>query len=76
MNNMKFGQQILARQLRISSRRDVDLISVLLLAMFTAFMAYVARLNPVTHDAFHEMALVGLILRLCHPLYIMNGRLV
>ncbi len=58
MNSMKFGQQILARQLRISSRRDVDLISVLLLAMFTAFIAYVARLNPVTHDAFHEMALV------------------
>ena len=58
MNSMKFGQRALARQLRIGSRRDVDLISVLLLAMFTAFLAYVARLNPVTHDAFHEMALV------------------
>jgi hypothetical protein len=58
MTTQKFGQESLARQLHISSRRDVDLISVLLLAMFAAFVAYVARLNPVTHDAFHEMALV------------------
>lgn len=33
------------------------LIAAVLLAVALAFMAYVARLNDVTHDAFHEMAL-------------------
>lgn len=43
---------------RIGRRRDVALIAALCLAVLTGFFAYVARLSDVTHDAFHEMALV------------------
>lgn len=37
--------------------RDVRLAGWLLLALISAFIAYIARMHEVTHDAFHEMAL-------------------
>lgn len=37
--------------------RDYQLAGWLMLALATGFLAYVTRLNSVTHDAFHEMAL-------------------
>ncbi len=48
----------LARQLRIGRRRDVVLIGGLIGAMLVGFLAYIARVNSVTPDAFHEMSLV------------------
>ncbi len=38
--------------------RNVRLASALLLALAACFLAYVTRLQEITHDAFHEMALV------------------
>lgn len=38
--------------------RNVRLAGAMLLALAAGFIAYVARLQEITHDAFHEMALV------------------
>ena len=46
------------RNLRIGLHRDGRLIVAACLATFLGFVAYVSRLSDVTHDAFHEMALV------------------
>lgn len=46
------------RNLRLGRFRDWRLISTLLAGVSLAFVAYIARLSDVTHDAFHEMALV------------------
>ncbi|MDX1927084.1 MAG: hypothetical protein SFV81_11230 [Pirellulaceae bacterium] len=48
---------ILRTNLRVGSSRDVILIAWLLLAVACGFLAYIARLQEVTHDVFHEMAL-------------------
>jgi hypothetical protein len=47
----------LRHNLRIGLGRDAVLIATVLIAVAAGFLAYVARLNDVTHDAFHEMAL-------------------
>lgn len=47
----------LRHNLRIGLGRDAVLIATVLLAVAAGFLAFVARLNDVTHDAFHEMAL-------------------
>ncbi len=44
--------------LRIGVTRDGRFLGVVCVAAWLAFLAYVARLSDVTHDAFHEMALV------------------
>jgi hypothetical protein len=44
--------------LRLGRYRDVRFIAILCLTSFIAFLAYIARLSDITHDAFHEMALV------------------
>jgi len=44
-------------KMRVGSSRDVVLIAWLLIAVACGFLAYVARLQEVTHDVFHEMAL-------------------
>lgn len=46
------------RNLRIGTFRDARLIGSVCVASWLLFVAYVARLREVTHDAFHEMALV------------------
>ncbi len=43
--------------MRLGASRDVVLIAWLFLAVASGFLAYVARLQEVTHDVFHEMAL-------------------
>ncbi len=43
--------------LRIGARRDVVLAGWLLFALACGFLAYVARMHEITHDAFHEMCL-------------------
>jgi len=48
----------LKSNLLIGMRRDVVFIATLCIATLVAFYAYVARLSDVTHDAFHEMALI------------------
>ena len=53
-----FCHRFLASSLRISPRRDVGLVAVLVGAAAIVFVAYVARMHGVTHDVFHEMALV------------------
>lgn len=46
------------RNLRIGDFRDARLIGSVCVASWLLFLAYVARLREVTHDAFHEMALL------------------
>lgn len=46
------------RNLRIGTNRDARLLGSVCIASWLLFLAYVARLREVTHDAFHEMALV------------------
>ena len=48
---------IFRANMRIGSSRDVVLIAWLFVAVACGFLAYVARLQEVTHDVFHEMAL-------------------
>lgn len=43
--------------LRIGASRDNRLIGWLLIAVFFSFLAYVARMHRIDHDAFHEMSL-------------------
>lgn len=49
---------IAQHNLRIGPGRDVALVGWLLFALLASFLAYIARMHEVTHDAFHEMALV------------------
>jgi len=48
----------LQQNLQIGRLRDGRYIAVLAAALLIAFFAYIARLSDITHDAFHEMALV------------------
>lgn len=48
----------LHRNLQIGRLRDGRYVAILAGAILIAFLAYIARLSAVTHDAFHEMALV------------------
>lgn len=54
----KRSTNLLHRFLRLGAQRDARLAGWLLLALGTSFLAYVARLHEITHDAFHEMSLV------------------
>ncbi len=49
--------RLLSANLRLGRARDVRLTGWLLLALAGGFLAYVARVNEITHDVFHEMAL-------------------
>jgi hypothetical protein len=49
--------RLVAGNLRLGAERDVQLAFWLLLALATGFLAYVARMHEITHDAFHEMSL-------------------
>ncbi len=48
---------ILRANMKVGSSRDIVLIAWLFVAIACGFLAYVARLQEVTHDVFHEMAL-------------------
>ena len=48
----------LQHNLQMGRLRDGRFISTLAATLIIAFLAYIARLSDVTHDAFHEMALV------------------
>jgi len=56
----------LNENLRIGRMRDGRLIATLAIAAIVAFYAYIARLSDVTHDAFHEMALVRVFVESGH----------
>lgn len=43
--------------LRLGRHRDIRLATWLTLALACGFLAYVARMHEITHDAFHEMSL-------------------
>jgi hypothetical protein len=45
------------RNLRLGTTRDARLIGWMMLALAAGFLAYVARMHEITHDAFHEMCL-------------------
>ncbi len=47
----------LATNLHVGITRDVPFIGWLVLAAAMVFVAYIARMNAITHDVFHEMAL-------------------
>ncbi len=49
--------RFLRSNLRLGSRRDVRLAAWLLAGLACGFIAYIARMHEVTHDAFHEMSL-------------------
>jgi len=51
----------LQRNLHLGRLRDARMVAVLAFAVFIAFLAYIARLSDVTHDAFHEMALIRVL---------------
>lgn len=61
---MHNSKTLLHGWLRMGSNRDAKLAGWLMLALAASFLAYVARLHEITHDAFHEMALFreGLVL--------------
>ncbi len=54
MNNLMTLQQ----NLQMGRLRDGRFVAILAASLLIAFLAYIARLSDVTHDAFHEMALV------------------
>ncbi len=56
----------LRSNLRIGSKRNVRLAAWLMLALASGFIAYVARMHEITHDAFHEMSLFREALALGH----------
>lgn len=56
MNN-SVASKLLRQCLHVGRARDVQLVFWLLAALACGFLAYVARLHGITHDAFHEMAL-------------------
>ncbi len=47
----------LHRLFRFGSNRDATLAGWLLFALAASFLAYIARMHEITHDAFHEMSL-------------------
>lgn len=49
--------RFLRSNLRLGAGKDVTLAAWLLCALGCGFIAYVARLHEITHDAFHEMSL-------------------
>lgn len=48
----------LQQNLQMGRLRDGRFVTILAATLVLAFLAYIARLSDVTHDAFHEMALV------------------
>ncbi len=50
-------RRILQCNLRMGRGRDIGLAGWMLIAVAAMFVAYIARMNEVTHDVFHEMAL-------------------
>ncbi len=48
----------LQQNLQMGRLRDGRFVAILAASLLIAFLAYIARLSDVTHDAFHEMALV------------------
>lgn len=54
---MEGCSRLLRLNLMLGAGRDVRLAAWLLAALAAAFLAYVARMHEITHDAFHEMAL-------------------
>ena len=48
----------LQQNLQMGRLRDGRFIAILAVSVVVAFLAYIARLSDITHDAFHEMALV------------------
>jgi hypothetical protein len=48
----------LSSQLLTGTHKDWRLAGWTLLATFCLFLAYIARMQPMTHDAFHEMSVV------------------
>ena len=53
----RFGRAIVCNNLRIGRQRDYRLMGWLLVALMGCFIAYVARMHRIDHDAFHEMSL-------------------
>ncbi len=49
--------RLLRSNLKLGANRDVRLAAWLLAALACGFLAYVARMHEITHDAFHEMSL-------------------
>lgn len=54
----RLWKRVAQRQLRIGEMRPWGLYGWIAVAFLVTFFAYIARLQPVTHDAFHEMSLV------------------
>ena len=50
--------RFLGAQLRLGRSRDIWFFALLLSTTLSMFVAYIARLHPITHDAFHEMAMI------------------
>ena len=48
----------LQQNLQMGRLRDGRFVAILAASLLIVFLAYIARLSDVTHDAFHEMALV------------------
>jgi hypothetical protein len=48
---------ILASNLHVGRSRDTKFVALLATTACVVFIAYIARMNAVTHDVFHEMAL-------------------
>ena len=46
------------QNLQMGRLRDGRFVAILAVSLVVAFLAYIARLSDITHDAFHEMALV------------------
>lgn len=57
MANESGISKFLRSNMRIGVSRDLQLIAWMLCALACGFLAYVARMHEVTHDAFHEMSL-------------------
>ena len=55
------GVMTLERNLQIGRLRDGRFFAILACAILFGFLAYIARVSDVTHDAFHEMALVRVL---------------
>jgi hypothetical protein len=52
-----FATRLLASNLLVGKTRDVGFFAWLAFAASIIFVAYIARMNAITHDVFHEMAL-------------------
>ncbi len=51
----------LQQNLQMGRLRDGRFVAILAASLVLAFFAYIARLSDVTHDAFHEMALIKVL---------------